>query len=164
MRIEPGMTHPGVSGEGRPLRIAMDGTARECRLLVQMGFLLRYTAAVRQIHAWVRAGLLGEVFAVRGHMSTTSTRQARERARYAGGIAFQLAPHLVDQAVSLFGGAREGVRPERVTSLLRNDATPGNPAHADKTLAAAGSLARARPAGGGDAPSRGGERRGRATP
>ena len=109
-------------------------TAQARRLLVQMGFMLRYGAAFQQVYSWVREGLLGDVFAVRGHMSTSSTREARERARYTGGIAFQLAPHMIDQAVYLFGGAREGVRPDTVTSFLRNDATPGNPSHADNTL------------------------------
>jgi predicted dehydrogenase len=40
-----------------------------------------------------------------------------------------LAPHIIDQVVWLFGG-----RPQKITSFLRNDATPRVPAHADNTL------------------------------
>lgn len=108
---------------------AIIAAARERRLLVQMGYMLRYNAAFRQIAGWLRAGVLGELYAVRGHMSTSSSEATRSAADYIGGVAFQLAPHMMDQALWLFGA-----RPEKVTSFLRNDATPGAPAHADNTL------------------------------
>jgi predicted dehydrogenase len=109
---------------------AVIATAREHRLLVQMGYMLRYNAAFQQLAKWLRTGLLGDLFAVRGHMSTSSKDPAsRGGAGHAGGIAFLLAPHMLDQVLWLFGG-----RPQRVTSFLRNDATPGTPAHADNTL------------------------------
>ena len=105
-------------------------TAREKRLHVQLGYMLRYTAAFQHVGEWVRSGLLGDLFAVRGHMSTSSMADARARSGYPGGIAFQLAPHMMDQVLWLVGGER----PSRVTSFLRNDATPAAPAHADNTL------------------------------
>jgi predicted dehydrogenase len=108
---------------------AIAATARERRLLVQMGYMLRYNAAFRQISDWTRAGLLGDLFAIRGHMSTSSSEATRGHQGYVGGVAFQLAPHIVDQVVWLFGG-----RPQKITSFLRNDATPRVPAHADNTL------------------------------
>ncbi|MDQ3700173.1 MAG: Gfo/Idh/MocA family oxidoreductase [Chloroflexota bacterium] len=107
----------------------MVDTARERRLHIQMGYMLRYSGAFRQISDWARDGLLGDIFAVRGHMSTSSSAADRGRQGYVGGIAFQLAPHMMDQAIWLLGG-----RPEKVTSFLRNDATPDVPAHADNTL------------------------------
>jgi predicted dehydrogenase len=71
---------------------------------------------------------LGDVFAVRGHMSRSDAIRGQRSHR--GGIAFELAPHMIDQVVWLMGG-----RPRKVTSFLRNDATPAAPQHADNTLA-----------------------------
>jgi predicted dehydrogenase len=104
-------------------------TARARNLLVQMGYMLRYNAGFKQISDWLSAGLLGDLYAVRGHMSTSSLDSGRGQGGYPGGISFQLAPHMIDQVVWLFGG-----RPHKVTAFLRNDATPETPSHADNTL------------------------------
>jgi predicted dehydrogenase len=104
-------------------------TAREKSLHVQMGYMLRYTAAFRHLSDWTRAALLGDLFSIRGHMSTSSTEATRGQGGYKGGIAHQLAPHMMDQVLWLFGE-----RPAKVTSFLRNDATPAVPTHADNTL------------------------------
>ena len=112
-----------------PLFQAICQTAREKSLHVQMGYMLRYTAAFRHISDWARAGLLGDLFSVRGHMSTSSTEATRGRGGYRGGIAHQLAPHMMDQVLWLFQE-----RPHTVTSFLRNDATPAIPTHSDNTL------------------------------
>ncbi|HEX2516703.1 MAG TPA: Gfo/Idh/MocA family oxidoreductase [Chloroflexota bacterium] len=104
-------------------------SARRQGLHLQMGYMLRYHAAFRQIESWARSGLLGDLYAVRGHMSTYAPDATRGRQRYPGGIAFQLASHMIDPTLTLFGA-----RPQRVTSFLRNDATPAVPEHADNTL------------------------------
>jgi predicted dehydrogenase len=104
-------------------------SARRQGLYLQMGYMLRYHAAFRRIEAWARSGLLGDLYAVRGHMSTSSPDATRGRQRYPGGVAFQLASHMIDPTLTLFGG-----RPLRVTSFLRNDATPAVPEYADNTL------------------------------
>ncbi len=103
--------------------------ARTGLLQVQMGYMLRYVEAFVSIGQWVRAGVLGNIFSMRGHMSTTSSSDRRGHAGYPGGIAFQLAPHMIDQVLWILGG-----RPDRLTALLRNDATPDFPRHADNTL------------------------------
>jgi len=108
---------------------SMVHTARERRLHIQLGYMLRYCTAFMQVSNWLREGLLGDLYAVRGHMSTSSSEASRGSNGYVGGIAFQLAPHMIDQAVWLFGA-----RPQKVTSFLRNDATPNVPSHADNTL------------------------------
>lgn len=108
---------------------AIVATARERGLLIQMGYMLRYNVAFRQIGTWLQSGVLGELYAVRGHMSTSSGEAARGRIAYPGGIAFMLAPHMIDQVVWLFGQ-----RPAKVTPFLRNDATPAAPGHVDNTL------------------------------
>lgn len=104
-------------------------TARARSLKVQMGYMLRYVEAFVTIGEWVHAGVLGHIFSVRGHMSTTSSSDRRGHTGYPGGIAFQLGPHMIDQVLWILGGG-----PDRITAFLRNDATSGFPAHADNTL------------------------------
>ncbi|MCH2661512.1 Gfo/Idh/MocA family oxidoreductase [bacterium] len=92
--------------------------AKEQDLQVQMGFMLRYHPGFSQISEWARAGFLGNVYAIRAHMSTHIKPEARAviAAGHYGGIYFDLAGHMLDQVVWILG------RPERVTTFLRNDA------------------------------------------
>lgn len=95
---------------------------------IQMGYMFRYHYGFRQIAEWVKRGLLGDVFAIRAHMSTWLTPAAREViSTHAGGIFYDLAGHMLDQIVWLLG------RPQRVTSFLRNDSGIV-PAFKDNTL------------------------------
>lgn len=104
------------------------GTVRRNGLHVQMGYMLRYHPAFRQVAEWARSGLLGRVFSVRAHMSTYLTPEAQAKiAPHRGGIHFDLAGHMIDQVVWILG------RPERVTSFLRSD-TDEVPEFADNTL------------------------------
>jgi predicted dehydrogenase len=97
-------------------------------LLVQLGYMFRYNAGFEFILDWAREGRLGDVFCVRGRMSTHLDEERRERLSiYQGGILFELLCHLVDIVVTLLG------RPERVTSYLRNDLGTV-PAFKDNTL------------------------------
>ncbi len=91
-------------------------TAQEKSLLVQMGYMLRYHSAFKQVADWVKSGFLGDVFSVRAHMSTNISHEARTRiSQHIGGIFFDLGGHVLDQVLWLLG------RPEKVTSFLRND-------------------------------------------
>lgn len=95
---------------------------------IQMGYMFRYHYGFRQIAEWVKRGLLGDVFAIRAHMSTWLTPAAREViSAHAGGIFYDLAGHMLDQIVWLLG------RPQRVTAFLRNDSGIV-PAFKDNTL------------------------------
>ena len=91
--------------------------AEEKGLLIQMGYMLRYHSAFKQVATWARSGFLGDVFAVRAHMSTYVTEDARTRIgdTHRGGIFFDLGGHMLDQVVWILG------RPTKVTSFLRND-------------------------------------------
>lgn len=85
-------------------------------LLVQMGYMFRYHDGFRRIADWVRSGLLGDVFSVRAHMSTSLSAEAcRPISAHQGGIFYDLAGHMLDQIVWMLG------RPERVTPFLRGD-------------------------------------------
>ena len=91
-------------------------TAQEKALHVQMGYMLRYHSAFRQVAEWVKSGFLGDVFSVRAHMSTNIPHESRARiSQHVGGIFFDLGGHVLDQVLWLLG------RPEKVTSFLRND-------------------------------------------
>ena len=103
--------------------------AREQGLHVQMGYMLRYNPIFAQVTEWARSGFLGDVFAVRAHMSTSVPAEARERIAeaHAGGVHYDLAGHMLDLIVWMLG------RPTRVTAFLRND-TGQVPAFSDNTL------------------------------
>jgi predicted dehydrogenase len=98
-------------------------------LRIQMGYMFRYHDGFQRIAAWVRSGLLGQVYAIRAHMSTwISEPERRVIAIHPGGIFYDLAGHMLDQIVWLLG------RPQQVTAFLRDDsgAVPG---FKDNTLA-----------------------------
>ena len=104
-------------------------TAEDKGLLIQMGYMLRYHSAFKQVASWAKSGFLGDVFAVRAHMSTNITEDARTRISntHQGGIFFDLGGHMLDQVVWILG------RPVKVTSFLRNDASSVS-AFQDNTL------------------------------
>ena len=103
-------------------------TAQEKSLHVQMGYMLRYHSAFRQVAEWVHTDFLGDVFSVRAHMSTNIPHESRTRiSQHIGGIFFDLGGHVLDQVLWLLG------RPEKVTSFLRNDGSSVEP-FKDNTL------------------------------
>jgi predicted dehydrogenase len=90
--------------------------ARQKGLLLQLGYMFRYNAGFRFILDWANSGRLGDVFSVRGRMSTWVGEDRREGlAVHEGGILFELLCHLMDIVVAVLG------RPDRVTSFLRNE-------------------------------------------
>jgi predicted dehydrogenase len=104
-------------------------SAAERGLLVQMGYMFRYQPGFQQVAEWSRSGLLGDVFSIRAHMSTSIDTAARQiQSVHQGGIFYDLAGHMLDQVVWHLG------RPARIATFLRNDATPEVPAYSDNTL------------------------------
>ncbi len=103
--------------------------ATQNNVVVQMGYMWRYHEGFRKIAEWVKSGMLGEVFALRAHVSTSIDESGRQiGSRHFGGIMYDLGSHVIDQIVWLLG------RPTRVTSFLRND-TGIVPEFSDNTLA-----------------------------
>jgi predicted dehydrogenase len=103
--------------------------AAKNNLVVQMGYMWRYHEGFCKITEWVKLGMLGDIFAVRAHVSTSITEPGRViGSRHVGGIMYDLGSHVIDQIVWLLG------RPTRVTSFLRND-TGIVPEFSDNTLA-----------------------------
>jgi predicted dehydrogenase len=105
-------------------------------LILQMGYMFRYQDSFQRLADWVRRGLLGDIFSIRGHMSTWipesggAFTRGTIAASHTGGILYDLSGHMLDQVLWLMGDER----PLRVTSFMRNDATPNIPAFADNTL------------------------------
>lgn len=108
---------------------ALVATIEEKHLQLQMGYMFRYSAGFQEIAQLTRSGELGEVFSVRAHMSTNVDLAERtEQSRHRGGILYDLGGHMLDQIVWLLG------RPLRVSTVLRNDATPELPSYSDNTV------------------------------
>ena len=90
--------------------------------------MFRYHAGFQRISDWVRSGLLGDVFAIRAHMSTWIGEESRRViARHPGGIFYDLGGHMLDQIVWFLG------RPVDVAAFLRHDDDMVPPFH-DNTL------------------------------
>ena len=106
------------------------GVARQKELQLQCGYMFRYHPGFCKIASWAHSGLLGDLFSIRAHMSTTVATDDRERmSQFEGGILFDLCGHVLDQVLWL-----QGDRPHKVTSFLRND-TGEVPRFKDNTLA-----------------------------
>ena len=93
--------------------------ARKKGLCVQLGYMFRYNAGFQFVLDWANSGKLGDIFSVRGRISTRPSDESLwarwdSRGEHEGGIMFILAPHLIDIIVALLG------RPERVTSFSQN--------------------------------------------
>ena len=116
------------AGDDWPAWQQLMAEAHDRRLLVQMGYMFRYHDGFARIAGWVKSGLLGDIFSVRAHMSTSISLDARRViAEHRGGIFYDLAGHMLDQIVWALG------RPAEVASFLRQDGAPV-PGFADNTL------------------------------
>ena len=94
--------------------------ARERGLMVQLSYMWRYHPGFRFIMEWARSGRLGEVFSIRGRISSWPGSEDRwklwdSRGVRAGGIMFIVGCHLIDIIVAILG------RPRRVTRFSRHD-------------------------------------------
>ncbi len=120
------------AGDDWPAFQELADMARRRGLIIQMGYMFRYQDGFARLAEWCRTGVLGDIFAIRAHMSTSLSAAARGViATHPGGILYDLGGHMLDQVLWMLGDER----PSRVTSFLRNDATPGIPPFADNTLA-----------------------------
>jgi predicted dehydrogenase len=118
------------AGDDWPAFQQLMGAAAERSRHVQMGYMFRYSPAFVRIAQMARSGELGELFAVRAHMSTNvDLAERREQSRHVGGILYDLGGHMLDQIVWLLG------RPLRISRVLQNVATPEIPSYSDNTVA-----------------------------
>jgi predicted dehydrogenase len=102
------------AGESLPQYRELLAAAEKQRLMVQMGYMFRYSPAVVLLRKFLAEGWLGDVFEVHTVMSkVVPAAGRRELAEYPGGIMFELGCHVIDLAVSVLG------RPDRVAAFPR---------------------------------------------
>jgi len=103
------------AGESLPQFRRILDTARQKRLLVQMGYMYRYSPAVVLLREFLKKGWLGEVFEVHAVMSKAVGAADRKRfAEYRGGMMFELGCHVLDLVIGILG------RPKEVASFSRH--------------------------------------------
>ncbi|HEV3339664.1 MAG TPA: Gfo/Idh/MocA family oxidoreductase [Pirellulales bacterium] len=105
------------AGESLPQYRRILQAAAKQKLLVQMGYMYRYSPAVVLLRDVRARGWLGEQFEVAAVMSkVVSPAERRKLAEYPGGTMFELGCHVIDLVVGLLG------KPQRVTPFLRHAA------------------------------------------
>ncbi len=112
------------AGDNLPQWQEIIALAEEKKLHLQMGYMFRYHEGFLKVFNWVNAGLLGDIFSIRAHMSTSIPDFRNESinyntkdtiARHKGGIFYDLGGHMLDQICWILG------RPHKITSFFRND-------------------------------------------
>lgn len=89
--------------------------AERQQLLVQMGYMYRYSPAVLLLRDFLDRGWLGDVFEVSAVMSkVVGDAERRELAEFDGGIMFELGCHIIDLVVGIIG------RPNKITAYSRH--------------------------------------------
>ena len=87
-------------------------------LVLQMGYNFRYCSGLEFARCAAADGLLGDVFFVRGRISTSKSLHeqfSKDLAHFPGGVFFELACHLLDTVVAMLG------EPDSVCPFLRRD-------------------------------------------
>ena len=88
--------------------------AAQKQLLMQMGYMFRYSPAVLLLKEVLQAGWLGELTELHTTMSkVVPAAQRRALAEYPGGIMFELGCHVIDLVVMILG------KPDKVTPYAR---------------------------------------------
>ena len=91
--------------------------AEQKKLLVQMGYMFRYSPAVLLMRKFLAEGWLGDLFEVHTVMSKVVGAGDRDNlAQYPGGIMFELGCHVIDLVVSTLG------KPDVVRAFGRHSA------------------------------------------
>jgi Predicted dehydrogenases and related proteins len=117
------------AGDSLPRYRALLAAAEKQKLLVQMGYMFRYSPAVVLMRKFLQEGWLGEIFEVHTVMSkVVPPAQRRELAEFRGGIMFELGCHVIDLVIGVLG------KPERVQPFPRTSGAHGD-ALADNMLA-----------------------------
>jgi predicted dehydrogenase len=110
------------AGESLPqFKRILDEAARK-HLLVQMGYMYRYSPAVVMMREFLEAGWLGEPFEVHTVMSKRVDLDARRRlAEFPGGSMFELGCHVIDLVHGVLGP------PEKVHAFPRHSSDYDDP-------------------------------------
>jgi predicted dehydrogenase len=90
-------------------------SAEKQRLVVQMGYMYRYSPAVIILRQFLKDGWLGDVFEVHTVMSKVVPDSDRiGLAKYPGGIMFELGCHVIDLVIGVLG------KPDKIHAFPRH--------------------------------------------
>jgi predicted dehydrogenase len=104
------------AGESLPeFRQLLDDAARQ-KLMVQLGYMYRYSPAVVLLREFLKAGWLGEPFEVHAVMSKAIDAGTRQQlGEYPGGTMFELGCHIIDLVIGVLGKpTKVNAYPQRV--------------------------------------------------
>ncbi|MGE3315231.1 MAG: Gfo/Idh/MocA family protein [Planctomycetaceae bacterium] len=105
------------AGESLPQFKRILDAAAQKHLLVQMGYMYRYSPAVVLLRDFLKKGWLGDVFEVHTVMSKVVDAATRKKFdEYPGGIMFELGCHIIDLVHGVLG------TPEKVTPFAQHAA------------------------------------------
>lgn len=103
------------AGESLPKYKQLLKEAEKKNLLVQMGYMFRYSPAVLLMKKFLAEGWLGDLFEVHTVMSkVVGDGERTNLAQYPGGIMFELGCHVIDLVIGTLG------KPDRVESIARH--------------------------------------------
>jgi predicted dehydrogenase len=103
------------AGDSLPEYRKLLKAAEEKKLLVQMGYMFRYSPAVLLMKKFLAEGWLGDLFEVHTVMSKVVADSERDKlAQFPGGIMFELGCHVIDLVIGTLG------KPDRVQSVSRH--------------------------------------------
>jgi predicted dehydrogenase len=109
-------------------RRLLDAASKQ-KLMVQMGYMFRYSPAVILLRQFLKEGWLGDVFEVHTVMSkVVGSAERKKLAEFPGGIMFELGCHVIDLVVGVLG------KPARIHAFPRHSGP--NDGLADNMLAA----------------------------
>ena len=116
------------AGQSLPQYQRLLEAAGKQKLMVQMGYMYRYSPAVILLRQFLREGWLGDVFEVHTVMSkVVGAAERKKLAEYPGGIMFELGCHVIDLVVGVLG------KPDRIHAFPRRSGP--NDGLADNMLA-----------------------------
>lgn len=85
--------------------------SEEKKLLVQLGYMLRFSPATLLLRRLMKAQAIGDIFEVHAVMSeVVSPGERKKLAAFAGGMMFELGCHVIDSVVGLMG------KPQKITA------------------------------------------------
>lgn len=117
------------AGQSLPQYRRILASAERQGLLVQMGYMFRYSPAVQMLNRWLKEKWLGDIFEVHAVMSKVVAPASRlQIAEFSGGMMFELGCHVIDLVVKVLG------RPLQVTPYVQH-ASPVKDSLMDNMLA-----------------------------
>ena len=102
------------AGDSLPQYRRLLEAAGKQKLLVQMGYMYRYSPAVILLRQFLKEGWLGDIFEVHTVMSkVVGSAERKKLAEFPGGIMFELGCHVIDLVIGVLG------KPERIQAFPR---------------------------------------------